>query len=80
MAPTRELAVQIYEVVRQFRIFKTVCLYGGNDRRKQIYFLDNNNPLVVVSTPGRLKDLIDAEFVDLSEIEYLGTSYFGIQI
>lgn len=74
MAPTRELALQIYDVVRQFKIFKTVCLYGGSDRKKQIHFLDNNNPLIVVSTPGRLKDLIDAEFVDLREIEYLGLS------
>lgn len=71
LAPTRELAVQIYEVIRKFRIFKTVCLYGGNDRKKQIYFLENNNPLFLVSTPGRLKDLVDSEYVNLSEISYL---------
>ncbi|OTF69821.1 ATP-dependent RNA helicase-like protein, partial [Euroglyphus maynei] len=71
LAPTRELAVQIFEVIRQFKIFKSICLYGGNDRRKQIEYLENNNPLFLVSTPGRLKDLIDARYVDLSEINYL---------
>ncbi|KAH9417310.1 hypothetical protein DERP_007307 [Dermatophagoides pteronyssinus] len=71
LAPTRELAVQIFDVIRQFKIFKSICLYGGNDRRKQIDYLENNNPLFLVSTPGRLKDLIDARYVDLSEINYL---------
>ncbi|KAH7645789.1 uncharacterized protein LOC124498860 [Dermatophagoides farinae] len=71
LAPTRELAVQIFDVIKQFKIFKSICLYGGNDRRKQIEYLENNNPLFLVSTPGRLKDLIDARYVDLSEINYL---------
>lgn len=71
LAPTRELALQIFDVVRQFRMFKTVCLYGGSDRRKQVVFLENQTPLIVVSTPGRLKDLLDSNCLSLKEIEYL---------
>ena len=72
LAPTRELALQIFDVVKQFRLFKSVCLYGGSDRRKQVHFLETQSPLVVVSTPGRLKDLLDADCLSLKEIEYLG--------
>ncbi|KPM09379.1 ATP-dependent RNA helicase-like protein 2 [Sarcoptes scabiei] len=71
LAPTRELAVQINDVIQKFQIFKSVCLYGGNDRKKQILFLEQNNPLFLVSTPGRLRDLIEYGCIDLSSIEYL---------
>ncbi|KAJ6224194.1 hypothetical protein RDWZM_002739 [Blomia tropicalis] len=72
LAPTRELALQIFDVIKQFRMpFKSICLYGGSDRKKQVYFLENNSPLIVVSTPGRLKDLIDADYLSLKNIEYL---------
>lgn len=53
-------------------MFKTVCLYGGSDRRKQVVFLETQTPLIVVSTPGRLKDLLDSNCLSLKEIEYLG--------
>jgi len=72
LAPTRELALQIFDVVKQFRMFKTICLYGGSDRARQVRFLQTETPLIVVSTPGRLKDLLDAQCLSLKEIEYLG--------
>lgn len=72
LAPTRELACQIYEVVRAFRIFKTICLYGGSDRNRQVQFLNSQSPLIVVSTPGRLKDLLASNCLSLEDVEYLG--------
>ena len=72
LAPTRELAQQIFDVIKVFGIFKAIPLYGGNDRRKQIEYLKNHDPLILVSTPGRLKDLADDHCISLEDIVYLG--------
>ncbi|WP_297235784.1 DEAD/DEAH box helicase, partial [uncultured Flavonifractor sp.] len=59
LAPTRELAVQIQEELRDLCEFKegvrTVCLYGGAPIDKQINTL-KKRPQIVVATPGRLMD------------------------
>jgi len=59
MAPTRELAVQIEEELknfsRQMRIFSALCI-GGVSMQGQIRSL-YPNPSFVIGTPGRLKDL-----------------------
>lgn len=59
IAPTRELAVQIHQELRDFakhlKITSTICI-GGVSIKPQIYDL-YRNPKFVVGTPGRLKDL-----------------------
>ena len=59
MAPTRELAVQIEEELknfsRQMKIFSALCI-GGVSMQGQIRSL-YPNPNFVIGTPGRLKDL-----------------------
>lgn len=57
LAPTRELAIQIeHEVAKyQFRDIRAVCLYGGNDRKKQIEVVESGVE-VIIATPGRLND------------------------
>jgi superfamily II DNA/RNA helicase len=59
VAPTRELAVQIYQECQAFaqgmNIYSAICI-GGVNIRPQIEQL-RNNPHVVIGTPGRLKDL-----------------------
>ena len=59
LAPTRELAVQIQEELRDLCEFKegvrTVCLYGGAPIDRQINTL-KKKPQIVVATPGRLMD------------------------
>ena len=59
LAPTRELAVQIQEELRDLCAFRegvrTVCLYGGASIEKQIVAL-KKRPQIVVATPGRLMD------------------------
>ena len=59
LAPTRELAIQITEEMRDLAAFRpgvrTVCLYGGAPIGKQIDAL-KKHPQIVVATPGRLSD------------------------
>ena len=59
LAPTRELAIQITDEIRQLASFKpgvrVVCLYGGQPIHKQIETL-KKRPQIVVATPGRLAD------------------------
>ena len=72
LAPTRELAVQIQEELRdlcQFREgVRTVCLYGGASIDKQISSL-KKRPQLVVATPGRLMDHMKRRTVRLDKVE-----------
>ena len=59
LAPTRELAIQITDEMRDLAAFRpgvrTVCLYGGAPIGKQTDAL-KKHPQIVVATPGRLSD------------------------
>lgn len=57
IAPTRELVLQIFEVVRTLATpdFKTAALYGGHDMRAEQGSL-GGKPEIIVATPGRLLD------------------------
>lgn len=69
ITPTRELAFQIEEELRKFswgmRIFFACCV-GGAPIYKQMGNL-RREPNFVVGTPGRLKDLIDRNYIKLNE-------------
>lgn len=71
LAPTRELAVQISEVVAP--LSRTVQLNsqvvaGGMPYMRQIQALKRGVP-IIVATPGRLMDLLDKRHIDLSDVE-----------
>ena len=72
LAPTRELAVQIQEELRDLCEFKegvrTVCLYGGAPIEKQITTL-KKRPQIVVATPGRLMDHMKRRTVRLDKVQ-----------
>ena len=72
LAPTRELAVQIQEELRDLCEFKegvrTVCLYGGAPIDKQINTL-KKKPQIVVATPGRLMDHMKRHTVRLDQVQ-----------
>ena len=72
LAPTRELAIQIQEELRDLCAFKegvrVVCLYGGQDIGKQINQL-KKRPQIVVATPGRLMDHMKRRTVRLDRVE-----------
>ena len=66
VAPTRELAIQIENELRQFswgmKIF-FATIVGGMPVGKQIFAL-RKNPNFVIGTPGRLKDMRDRGLID----------------
>ncbi|MXP49270.1 DEAD/DEAH family ATP-dependent RNA helicase [Pantoea sp. Eser] len=74
LAPTRELAVQVAEVVTEFskhmRGLNVVALYGGQRYDVQLRAL-RQGPQVVVGTPGRLLDHLKRGTLDLSNLRGL---------
>jgi superfamily II DNA/RNA helicase len=70
LVPTRELAMQVSEVLRPLlraRALRLVTVYGGAQMGKQIAGLDEGAE-IVVATPGRLIDLIDRRVVNLGDV------------
>ena len=73
LAPTRELAEQINDVIKVFAPrtgLKSCTIYGGVSHRNQVMAL-RSNPAVVVACPGRLKDHMQGRSIDLSRVEML---------
>ena len=73
LAPTRELAVQIYEETLKFvhaTGVKTAVIYGGTDARQQSYKLDRGVD-ILIATPGRLIDFVSRCKVSLTCVRYL---------
>ncbi|XP_054747630.1 probable ATP-dependent RNA helicase DDX43 [Anastrepha obliqua] len=72
LAPTRELALQIEKEVNKysFRGMKAVCVYGGGNRREQISNVQDGVE-IIICTPGRLNDLIEANVINVSSVTYL---------
>ena len=71
LAPTRELAIQISEDLREYAYYKEgvriVTLYGGEYIEKQITSL-KKKPQIIVATPGRLMDHMERRTVRLDNI------------
>jgi superfamily II DNA/RNA helicase len=73
LAPTRELAVQVAEVLTPLAaaVERTVvAVYGGADLDQQVRAVDKGADLVV-ATPGRLIDLVDRDAMSLEAISTL---------
>ncbi|XP_073472415.1 ATP-dependent RNA helicase DDX3X isoform X7 [Aquarana catesbeiana] len=73
LAPTRELAVQIYEEARKFAYRSKVrpcVVYGGADIGQQIRDLERGGHLLV-ATPGRLVDMMERGKIGLDYCKYL---------
>ena len=74
LVPTRELAVQVGEVFKLFadsvpRKVKVLSVFGGVSINTQMINLQGVE--ILVATPGRLLDLVDAKAMDLSSIDIL---------
>src|SRR5262249_49945966 len=70
LVPTRELAIQVTDVLRplvEARKLGLVAVYGGAQIGKQLSALEAGAE-IVVATPGRLIDLIDRKVADLSDV------------
>ncbi|KAF2070454.1 hypothetical protein CYY_008219 [Polysphondylium violaceum] len=73
LAPTRELAQQIYDEANKFSYaspVSSVVIYGGADVSHQIGELEKGVDILVATT-GRLVDLLDRGRVSLSKVKYL---------
>lgn len=73
LAPTRELAAQIEESIRQFSKYlklSNAILFGGVSMNPQIQKLQRGVD-IIIATPGRLLDLHQQGFVDFSRIQAL---------
>ena len=71
LVPTREFANQISKVVAEIALqthLRVLGLYGGVEQENQIKTL-NEGVDVLVTTPGRMFDLISQGFVDVSKLE-----------
>lgn len=72
ITPTRELALQISEVVEKFiekfPQFKQMVLIGGSNPIEDVEKFKNQGANIVIATPGRLEDMFrrKAEGVDLA--------------
>ena len=71
LSPTRELAMQINEVISPLARkvgLSSVLIAGGMPFGRQLQALEHGVP-IVVATPGRLIDLMHRGAVDLSDVE-----------
>ena len=72
VSPTRELAMQSHEQIMNLARasgLQAVCVYGGvpkDEQRKALKTAD-----IVVATPGRLNDLINEGYADLTKAKYV---------
>ncbi|KCV68511.1 hypothetical protein H696_04803 [Fonticula alba] len=72
LAHTRELAYQIkmeYDRFVKYFPFKVAVFFGGDAIQNNIKTLKEEKPTIVVSTPGRMFDLVNRGEIDLSQLK-----------
>ncbi|MEY2772038.1 MAG: hypothetical protein RIQ38_2457 [Pseudomonadota bacterium] len=73
LAPTRELADQVAENVKKYAKYtqlRSVVVFGGIDMKPQTLQLKAGVE-VLIATPGRLLDHIEAKNAVLNQVEYV---------
>ncbi|HOW90152.1 MAG TPA: DEAD/DEAH box helicase [Elusimicrobiales bacterium] len=73
LLPTRELAIQVEQVMRQFAPqmgMNSVFLIGGDSMDRQIRDL-RRNPRILIATPGRLLDHMGQGTVKVNDVRIL---------
>ena len=71
LTPTRELAIQIgesFDAYGKYLPLRTAVIFGGVGQNPQVQALQRGVD-VLVATPGRLEDLYQQGFVDVSKLE-----------
>jgi len=73
LSPTRELCLQITNEMKQYGKYQkglnVVAIYGGASITEQAREV-KRGAQIIVATPGRMKDMINRNLVDISKIEY----------
>ena len=73
LAPTRELAIQVYESVVTYARYlpiRSLCTFGGVDIKPQIEEI-RRGVEVLVATPGRLLDLVEQKCLNFGQVQAL---------
>ena len=73
LTPTRELAAQVHENVKEYSEFLSIestVIFGGVNQNPQVRALRNGVD-ILVATPGRLLDLYNQRMLSLSQVEIL---------
>ena len=73
LTPTRELAAQIYENVKEYSThidIRSTVIFGGVNQNPQIATLRRGVD-VLIATPGRLLDLHNQKVLSLQHVEIL---------
>ncbi|WP_101844309.1 DEAD/DEAH box helicase [Halobacillus sp. Marseille-P3879] len=75
-APTRELAMQIYNEVKKAvelagkeEVWKSSLVIGGTDKQRMVEKLTSNPPQIIVGTPGRILDMVTEEALDVHNVK-----------
>lgn len=75
LCPTRELCLQIERDIQSFIKFmkglSVAAIYGGDSMTKQMRFLAQMRPQIIVGTPGRVNDFITRKKIDVSTVNFL---------
>ena len=73
LTPTRELAAQVYDNVREYSEFldiRSMVIFGGVNQKPQVRSLRQGVD-ILIATPGRLLDLQNQGELSLSKVEFL---------
>ncbi len=73
LVPTRELAIQVAKEIKDIGKNKkvyTLAVYGGKSIQHQVNFLRKGSDVVVVGTPGRVKDLLERGYLKLDNVKF----------
>jgi len=74
LAPTRELATQIEAECTKFAAsvkVRSTAVFGGAPKAAQSKAMKNDNPHIIVATPGRLQDFMNGGEVSLKSVQML---------
>lgn len=72
LAPTRELAIQIgesFDMYSKYTGITNTVIFGGVSQGRQVRALRAGID-ILIATPGRLIDLVNQKFINLSNVEY----------
>lgn len=73
LSPTRELCLQITNELKLYSKYidgiNIVAIYGGASLQDQANKI-NRGAQIIVATPGRMKDMIKRNIIDISQIQY----------
>ncbi|XP_075467034.1 nucleolar RNA helicase 2 [Ascaphus truei] len=71
LTPTRELAIQITNEIRNLtKKLKVSCFYGGTPYQPQLFSIKEGID-ILVGTPGRVRDLIQNYRLDLTTLKHV---------